>query len=207
MAIGRRKFIKTGLLWVPSALFIAERAKAQVFRHPAFTAGAFNPTSSGGGGSCNTSSQTFNGATTNSVANSLSYNWIAGSFTASQTATICKVVLRLKKTGTPSYNMTVRMYNATSGAPTTAIGSGDSSAVNASTVTGSEGDVTFQDFSYSITSGNQYAWVLKLSFDATNVIDVHYGGGGVEHVKLSADSGAGWDEWDNREIKFTNYKA
>jgi hypothetical protein len=207
MAIKRRNFIKTGLIWVPAAAVLPVLGQAP-FRSSAWRAGAFgSQVAGGGGGSCNTSSQTFAGATTSSVSNSISYNWISGSFTATETATICKVVLRLKKTAAPTYNMTVRLYNATAAEPTTPIGGADSTAVNAATVTGSEGDVTFQDFSYSVTNTNQYAWVLKLSFEAVDLIDVHYGGGASEHIKLSGDSGVGWDEWDNRQIKFTNYKT
>lgn len=208
--MNRRRFIKSGLLWLPVAL--AGRAAAHVYRQPAFHAGAFGKSAvgGGGGGPCDTQQDSQTGTVNNWAPNS-SYPWIGFNFTMDEAAgdyTLCKMTLRMRRTGTVSGNITLSIYTNDTGEPGTLMSTSD--AIAASSVPTTEGDVVFTNLSAALVLTNVHYWgVLKTTVgDGLNFVETPYvfTGAGTSLVKLSDNDGATWDLWtDSNEVKFITY--
>lgn len=202
----RRAFIKTGLIFVPTAF-----AQAQMnITRPGFVAGVLKP-ASGGGGGCTTARDTINGTTTGS-GNTEGYRFAAQRFTAGASTTICRAVLRLAKSAGKTGTLTVAIYShnsAGSGTPNASLSNGTLSIAALGT---SEGDGEITSLSASLTSGTVYWVVID---DPTNgggfdggTIWYYEASGAVANNMVYSSDGSTWSELNNNtRFKFILYST
>jgi hypothetical protein len=119
---------------------------------------AFPIAASGGGGSCTTARDLNTAATTG--------NWgmdgvkqFGQKFTNAVSATMCRALLQLGKTGAPAGNIYCDIYSSSAGAVGSLISS--SSAVVATSLTTAETSIEFTGLSAALTSGTVYFVVLR----------------------------------------------
>lgn len=108
---------------------------------------------------CSTSRDTKTGTTTSSYTADGSFGYYSSRFTAAATYTACKCVVKLSKTGATG-TLRVGLFTDDALTPGTLIGW--SSTVDASTLTGVEGDVEFTG-SWSIVNTTIYHFVIDVS--------------------------------------------
>lgn len=116
--------------------------------------------------SCTTQAEQIAGTYESTVGFSMndddSTNWVWSTFTANNTSTRCKITVKMLKVGSPAGTLTACIYTNSSGVPGTQIGT-CSDAVNTSTLSTSEGDITFSNVSANVTDTTQYKLVIKSS--------------------------------------------
>jgi len=200
----RRSFLWTGLLFIPTL------TRAQFAPSAGERAAILGLPPAGGGGGCAGTTKDSQTGATNNLADNDAYKWIAGNFTAGSTYTLCKLTMRMSKTGTPAGTITAAIYSDAAGnVPGSQVGTA-SDAVTATTLATGEGNVDFVNLSASLTSGTVYHIVLKCSSngDASNKVNAYYSfdGDATHEINLSDNSGSSWDNWtDSNQIKFTSY--
>lgn len=168
----RRQFIKRGALFVPF-VFVPRLTRAVGFtlQDSAFVGNANRPAAAG----CSTESQAegdvahFDGAV-----DWTAETWMAASFVAASSFTVCKAQLYLAKQGTPAAGTLQVLIYAHDGsvAPSTLIGTG-SATVDRTGISGSQSFVEFTGISAAVTNGTTY-WVIAkasaLDTDTSNRI-------------------------------------
>lgn len=132
--------------------------------------------------------------------------YVASQFTASSNYTTCKVQFSLKKVGSPTMNLSARIWSGTSTAPTNLIATG-STTVAASSLTTS---YATNDFSVSATiSGGTNFWVGLYGSalgDASNYVQLERNGSGSGYIKASVD-GITWIDFSStRKIGFSTWR-
>jgi len=148
-------------------------------------------------------------ATTGSeaVGHLTSAQWVAFIFTAVNSFTVTQAVLRLSRTGSPTFNVDVRIYTDNAGNPGTLIGTG-SGTVAASSVATSESDVMFTGLSAAITAGTKYHIVIHCSATQNSSNDLlweHSFGVAADIVHNSTD-GSTWSTFNSSvKSKYTLY--
>lgn len=107
--------------------------------------------------------------------------YMAASFTAGSSYTLCALDVKLSKTGSPTFNLRAAIYSDGTG-PSALVGTA-SADVSASTVGSSIGTVSFTGLNASITSGSVYWVVIYYASGALN----HY----ADYVGYRIRSGSG----------------
>lgn len=131
----------------------------------------------GGGGGGYTQKQTQgNDTDNNGIATSDSSNFaLASSFVASSSYGLKKVSVRLKKTGTPAYNIVAEIWSDAAGVPSAIIGSASTTVIDVTTLTGSYADYEFIFPSdIALTNGTKYHVVIRpdaVTSDASNYLN------------------------------------
>jgi len=168
------------------------------------------PAGGGGGGGCTTTADTLSGTTVGTVDCGGS-KYIATSFVAGSSYSVCKAVVRLKTaSGTgSSYTLQCAIYSNNGGTtfPSALVGTA-SATINANTVTSSEADFTFTGMSASLTSGVTY-WIVIISsseFNTTPASWAYVSSAGTHAISASSD-GSAWSEVSAFEhCKYTLYQ-
>jgi hypothetical protein len=113
---------------------------------------------------------TTNGSHQNGSSTSVKY--VAAKFEAAESVTICALDLALAKVGSPTFGMKVSIYSHNVGTdyPDTKL-SDDSDSVLSSSLTTSEADTAFSNFSVALTAGTTY-WIV-LEADAIGDVSNH----------------------------------
>jgi len=166
-----------------------------------------------GGSACSTSSFSYTDATEgfNPTA-TWGTRWISNAFTTTEGATICKAIVRLKKSGSsPAVNYRFCLYSNNSGVPTAPASSGRlgcSDYVAGSTLSTSEGDVTFSNMSVALSTSTVYHGVLESDgYDETYTVDWAYDTTYVENnMCTSIDDGGSWSVDTSKRGKMVLYK-
>lgn len=199
--------------WIASLLLVllpvlCEAQPARMSRRAALMAS--RPAVAGGGGGADTqkevvyaapnSSQTYGGLGPD--------DWLASSFTASNTYTLHRVDVVLYKTGSPTWTMKAYIYADLTNSPFGGLLGTPSGNVSASTVTGTDNASastnSFTGLSVSMVSGTKY-WVVLGStgspHDFANYINwLKYGGtGGASDIIYKSSDGSSWSMADNFE--------
>lgn len=208
--LNRRHFIKAASgLFIP-ALFdiLIPRCRAQVIP----SGPIMRTIAAGGGGSCTTVKDQVTGTTAATTTDG--YQWIFSRFTAASSYTTCKVRMRLMKTGTPSGNMTMKVYSHNAGAnsPNAILGTSQNFVSADVPASPTPGDVT-KDFltPFSIASGTIY-WVgvnqpSGGGFPGTNFLTTYTGAVGSGRLMVSESNGTTWIEADTGTgLNFTLYE-
>lgn len=160
---------------------------------------------------CLTSTDSKTGTTAGTVElGGSAYN--ATPFVAGSSYPLCKVVLRMLKTGSPTYTMTCGIYSHDAGnnAPNVLLGQ-VSTAVAAGSLSTSEADVTFSGMSANISSGTTY-WIVvfcSLEFQSPNVARWANVSESLAHGEMSSSTGSpgSWTEVDAfSRYKWTTYQ-
>lgn len=126
-------------------------------------------------------------------------DWVAGSFTASNSYTLHRLDVKLFKTGSPTWTMKAYIYADLTNSPNGGLLGTASANLSASTVTGTSAGtaslVSFTSMSVSITSGTKYWAVLGSSgspHDFANYVSWQdFGGSATDFIYQSSD-GSSW---------------
>jgi hypothetical protein len=135
------------------------------------------PGNSAGSGepSCDTEVQSCTTAVnaTDSIIGS-TYRWKAAKFAAGDSVTVCSTSLRLKKVGSPTFNLTAYIYGSTGTEPDESNIIGGSDSVSASSLSTSYAYISFTGMSAAITNTTEYWIVLVASAvgDASNYVHI-----------------------------------
>lgn len=163
----RRRFIRTGLIFVPNALLI-ERALAQSgLRDPAFVGNLKPAPAGGGGGGCSTSQISFAGAATTSLAlddGSATDYYLATQFVAGSAFTPCSVLATLANAISGATAVAEIWSSTGAGTQPSAKLGNSSDSVNLGTLTGSQAQYTFGNITGvgALTNGSTYHAIIKL---------------------------------------------
>ena len=209
--MNRRKFIKSGALFVPATFGIfVPRVRAQVYLENRRNAFRTVP----GGGGCATARDTDTGTTNGNQtwASSSPNLYVATRFVAAATTTICRIDMAIYKLGTPTMNLFAFIYTHDAGndSPNVLVGS-ESSALSATTL-GTTDPGTFPSFtglSASITASTVY-WVCMRAAsvgDASNNIIWSYGGSADSRFCTDSDGAGVWGGAGTRHLKFNLFSA
>lgn len=159
--------------------------------------------------SCATTTDSNTAATSGSefIGANAGSTWRGYSFVAGSSYTVCKVVLRMAKVGSPTFTANTYIYTDNAGVPGTLIGTG-SGNFSVSTLTTSEGDATFTGISAAVTSGTTY-WIVTKATGAPNDF-TNYVNEFVSVGSTTGQSSADGITWSAAspgvQVKFTNYK-
>lgn len=135
------------------------------------------------------------------------YTKIASPFVAGASYTYTKGVFREAKVSSPSVNLSLEIWSDSAGSPNAIVGTG-SGLIAASTLTASEGDITFTGLSATIVSGTTYWLVVVASGigDVSNKIRCYVATQASTGVKVW--NGASWASYTGAEqLKFINYST
>ncbi len=117
----------------------------------------------GGGGSCNTLAESFDGSNIGEtyIGFTGDYTYAATFFDCTGKATICSGKARLKRVGSPTMlvQMEIWSYDTMNNRPNTLISS--SGTVDSSTISTSYSLVSFSSISASVSSGTRYCVVVR----------------------------------------------
>jgi hypothetical protein len=180
MGVTRRKFLKSGALWVPCAFAITGRAASKLgIKDPFFTA-AILKAAPGAGGCTTTKDQNLTSADSNlNFGNASGREYIASFYVAAATYTLCAFDADIYKVGSPTFDITPQIFSHSVNKPGVSLSSG--TLVGAASLPGSAGTLfKFSGLSIAIVSGVTYWLVLQCStFDA-----------GGNHLRWDSDSTA-----------------
>jgi hypothetical protein len=163
---------------------------------------------SGGGGGCTTMKDNYDGTT--AISSTDGVIRIAGRFTAASSFTSCKVIMRLKRTGTLDGTWRAELWSSNGTAPPNALplallAYSDSDPAISTTA----GDVTFANLSYAIQSGTSYFIVVYHSTGGDYSGDYFEPYGATasgQNTSLAAD-GSTWEVGDaTRSLDFQLYE-
>jgi hypothetical protein len=145
---------------------------------------------------CNTEVQSC--ATATNPTDSLmgaTYRWKASKFVAGDSATICSISLRLKKTVSPTFSLAAYIYGSTGTEPDESSILGGSDSVDSASLSTSYAYISFTGMSAAITNTTEYWIVLVASEvgDASNYVNIRIDSGCdfEEGVKYSSN-GTSW---------------
>jgi hypothetical protein len=140
------------------------------------------------------------------IANAAEKKYFGPMFTASSAYKVCKIAVDLKKTGTPTPDITytVKIYDNNSDPsdrPGSVVASSTSADASAAALTTSYQLIYFDFNNYQLTNGAKY-WIVIVSsgYDATNYIRTQSG----STAGLRAAYGADGATWNTADIDF-NY--
>ena len=158
---------------------------------------------------CTTSTDSATGTTNgfDGLSSNAARTYTGGKFTAGSSYTLCKLVLRVDKTGTPNYTLNAYIYTDNSGVPGTLVGTGSGNIATTGIGT-SEADVTFASMSAALTSGTVYWIVVKATGspnDFTNYARL-YNKSGSTTTQRSPDAVTWTSDSTFVQVKFTAYK-
>lgn len=139
----------------------------------------------------------------NSSYEKISSDWVAGS-----SYTLTRIDVDMKKFGSPTGNITLDVYSASSGLPTGASLGTSTNTVDASTVsTASAGATyTFNFTGVSITNGSSYCMVWSGTYSLSTSNNIREVGGTVTSRKLGKYNGTSWSQdTANDQVNFTTY--
>lgn len=187
--MNRRRFIKTGLIFVPSVT----KAQSVIFRrNPAFTPAAATP--------CDTQVVSTEGSFDDQMSLGY-YTFIGNQFTASESSTICRVDLRLNRFGTPAAGtLKVEIWTDNSGDPGTKIS--ESSTVDRTTIASGVNYQTFEGLSASLTSSSVYWVMLEQSSGDGNFVTTWI----ITSSSVQRRGSLDGSSWDNLGGATQNYK-
>lgn len=164
----------------------------------------------GGGGGCTTTADTYTG-TTVSTSDCGGSKYVATTFLAGSSYTVCKAIVRMKTaSGTgSSYTMTCAIYSNNGGTtyPSAIVGTG-SGTINANTVNAVEADITFTGMSAALSSGTRY-WVVVISASEFNSTPAGWAAMSQTqtHGVVVSSDGSAWSDVDDFSVqKFTLYQ-
>ena len=210
MKTSRRKFLKRGALFVPSAFAILQ-ARAQVsLSSPGFVDQLIAPVAAGG---CSTvrDSYTTDADVFGQIAATAGNKWVAFKvFAGSGPFSYCKLELDLFKNGSPTGNLTGYIYshNSTDDCPDALIGSG-SGNVDASTLPAAY-NTSWTAFDVSATPASYPFWMVltkdSVSFSDNVRIGRKNAGGDMRWVE-DADGLGIWNLESARQARFRLYSA
>lgn len=197
--MNRRSFIKTGLIYIPTAatvpVCLADRRRAQLQQKAAVS-----------GGGCTSTEQLTNGGAFDDWNAYDTYLYKAAQFaTGGSGFTCCKIEVYMFKTGTPAGNLTAKIYSESGGTPNVLVGSG-SDAVAKTALVGGGGYVAFENLSAVLSSSTNYFVVVQAS-------EVDGGSGnswwiaqtsGAGNPRDSVD-GSSWDDTGSNQRGFKLY--
>jgi hypothetical protein len=131
----------------------------------------------------------------------------ASKFTASESTTVCKVRLPLKKTGVPEKHARVAIYSDSSGVPGARIGNW-SSVVYTVPLGATYEDRYFAGLNAPIVSGTVYYLVVKadLTYDGSNYFHYALKANVTGADVLKGDSSGNWVSEGNYQMVYTLYK-
>ena len=193
MNTSRRKFLKRGALFVPSAFAILQ-ARAQVsLSSPGFVDQLVAPVAAAA--SCTTVSGSQEGSLTTAANTGVTSDetYTATRFLSTAAYTSCKLeLLSCNKFGSPTYTIAVSIYNDSSGTPSTLNGEW-SSEFSVAGLTTSYAAVTFT-FAATIADATSYHIVVRATGsgnDGSNYIRLGMATLSGYHAYISAD-GSTW---------------
>lgn len=143
-------------------------------------------------------------------------DWSAQKFQASESYTLCKTDVVLRKVGTPNFNFYIQIFSnscstcdRSDDTPGSIIGGTESDAISSSTFTESFATYLFINSSFALTSGDWY-WVVVMSKDSygdnDNYVVWAYDIDVVGENEYSGD-GSSWTSYAaDRTLRFINYK-
>jgi len=157
------------------------------------------------GGACTTLSDSVTtGTVAESVWSSSGKVWNAGTFTAGSSYTLCKLSISAAKVGSPTMSVTAFIYNDSSNAPGSQVGTG-SGSVAVSTFPASQGDVFFTGMNVSIVNGTKY-WIAIQSTAQDGVNNASwFVGAGSDFFDASANGTTWTNEDSNIKARFATY--
>lgn len=133
-------------------------------------------------------------------------------FTPTVTGGVCRVDVRLWKSGTPTGDVWIEIWSDTGAdLPNAQIG-GDSSTVDVTTLNSTSGTATFESFTWvadpAITSGTKY-WIVvssDVSISASDFLRVGTSGGAASGRITVEDSGNSWAaDSEGIDMEFDQY--
>lgn len=189
--MNRRKFIKSGAIWVPAIVGLKAKSQVLTLADP-----AVNPTRISEGESLKDSYQygETDGGSVNAGDNW--YYW-GYSFAATASYTLSRFRVWASQLGSPSYNATPYIYSDSSSEPGSALsgGSGTLFALSSAPAAGSPAGFDLNGFSCSISSGTTYWLVLYCSgYSATNNLRLW---GNIEAGMYAKRNDTGLTPWGN----------
>lgn len=169
----------------------------------------FRMTASGGGGgdTLKDSNTAVTAGIDDAIGSFAATTYSGGWFQAASSYTLHRLDMPVKKTGTPTFNVSVAIYSDNAGQPGTL--ASESAQVASSTFAGSETKVTFSSLSASITSGNKY-WIIFRAYSSPNDFSnfgnyARSSGGASDNTKIASD-GATWSTNNTFAlVKFESY--
>lgn len=211
--MNRRRFLNKAGIWVPVAVAFPAivRAQRSLFTDPGFLGVLTRRTAPPA--ACSTLRDTQTGTISNDVdpGRTAAWTYASTSFVPTASYTICKVVLNLRKTGSPTYHLKAGIYSNTGSFvndyPNALIGTASDDFL-VSVLTTSNADYDFVNMSASVTSGTEYhlvVWATDSPSDNTNYARANYAALAGKKVAISSD-GSSWSNYAvNMQLLFKMY--
>jgi len=144
--------------------------------------------SAGGGCSTAQDSEENTGTSQGNVGSHSFYQYRAGNIDTTSAYTVCKVELSLKSVGSPTQDLTVSIYDDSSGEPGSLVGTA-SDAVDASTIGSTFEWVEFTGISAVLSDATTYWVVIHAdAADSGNYVHWEYTNGGDASDRLAYDA-------------------
>lgn len=148
-----------------------------------------------------------------SVGMTSGYEIVSTAISVTNTYDICKLSIKLKKVGSPTFNIKVRIYNAGADKPGTQNGQ-DSDVIASSTFTTSEVayTFTFSGTKPSVSSGTYWIGIVAVSppNDWSNYVQFSVSGLDLNPLatasQMSSADGSSWTGYSDRYSIFTLYR-